>query len=156
MRRFATSTALLLMLTSCATTSETSGTTTTAPPAPQATATTATTSTLADTPPDSPCLVGDRPFSSSGVISAFGGATGDAAQISSLRSGSHPGCERVVVDLLTADGAPAGSLGLVGVEYDEEVGIVRINLPEMILRTAVADSLFDGELAEHALSLIHI
>ena len=150
MRRFATSTALLLMLTSCATTSETSGTTTTAPPAPQATATTATTSTLADTPPDSPCLVGDRPFSSSGVISAFGGATGDAAQISSLRSGSHPGCERVVVDLLTADGAPAGSLGLVGVEYDEEVGIVRINLPAMILRTAVADSLFDGELAEHA------
>jgi hypothetical protein len=94
--------------------------------------------------------LGDRPFSSSGVISAFGGATGDAAQISGIRAGSHPGCERVVVDLLTADGAPAGSLGLVGVEYNEEVGVVRINLPDVISRTAIADTRFDGELVDRA------
>ena len=106
--------------------------------------------TVAGAQPDSPCLVGDRPFSSSGVISAFGGATGDAAQISGIRAGSHPGCERVVIDLLTADGAPAGSLGLVGVEYQEEVGIVRINLPNVVTRTAVADTRFDGALANRA------
>ena len=112
--------------------------------------TTSSAPTTTSAPADSPCLVGDRPFSSSGVVSAFGGATGDAAQISGLRAGSHPGCERVVVDLLTVDGAPAGSIGLVGVEYDETVGIVRINLPASINRTAVADSLFDGELVERA------
>jgi len=150
--RILTATALSLLLAACsaATTDSEQTSTTAPPPASTATSTEAPTITTLGGQPDSPCLVGDRPFSTSGVISAFGGATGDAAQVSSLRAGSHPGCERVVVDLLTADGAPAGSIGLVGVEYDEEVGIVRINLPESVSRTAVADSRFDGTLADRA------
>ncbi|MDJ0497850.1 MAG: hypothetical protein QNJ89_08475 [Acidimicrobiia bacterium] len=99
---------------------------------------------------DPPCLAGDRPFSTSGVISAFGGAAGDAMQISGIRTGFYAECERVVVDLLTADGAPAGSLGLVGVEYDAAIGIVRINLPLAVTRTAIADLRLDGELADRA------
>ncbi|MDJ0925856.1 MAG: hypothetical protein QNJ77_15000 [Acidimicrobiia bacterium] len=123
--------------------------TTTNPPATSPPASTTTTAP-ASTQPASPCLTGDRPFSSSGVISAFGGASGDAVQISGLRAARHPGCERIVLDLLTADGAPAGSLGLVGVEYDSEIGIVRINLPPSITVTSVADLLLDGDLADRA------
>jgi hypothetical protein len=99
---------------------------------------------------DPPCLQGDRPFSSSGVISAFGGATGDAAQVSGIRTGLHAACERIIVDLLTVDGAPAGSVGLVGVDYEETVGVVRINLPPAVRKTAVADLRLDGELADRA------
>ncbi len=122
----------------------TSTTTTSTPPETPAAITTASAE-----PPlqdDSPCLAGDRPFASAGVISAFGGASGDATQISGIRWAGHPGCERVAVDLLTVDGAPAGALGPVGVEYNETLGIVRVNLPTAIARTAVADSLVDGDL----------
>lgn len=151
MRRFTTALALLALLSACAPPAEdTAPETTPAPPPIETTSTTAAPTPTTGVQPDSPCLVGDRPFSSSGVISAFGGATGDAAQISGIRAGDHPGCERVVVDLLTSDGAPAGSLGLVGVEYREDVGLIRINLPAVIARTAVADTRFDGELAERA------
>lgn len=151
-RRTLTAIALSLLLAACSATTTNPGqtSTTTPPPEPTSTSTEPPTTTTLEQQPDSPCLVGDRPFSTSGLISAFGGAAGDAAQVSSLRAGSHPGCERVVVDLLTADGAPAGSIGLVGVEYDDEVGIVRINLPESVSRTAVADSRFDGTLADRA------
>lgn len=95
---------------------------------------------------DSPCLAGDRPFARDGVISAFGGANGDATQISGIRWTTYQGCERVVVDLLTADGAPAGAIDPVGVDYDPELGIIRINLPEDVARSAIADSRFDGDL----------
>lgn len=151
MQRLISATVLAITLSACAASSDgTEETASTAPPPPPTSTSVAPTTTTDATQPDSPCLVGNRPFSNSGVISAFGGATGDAAQISGLRAGSHPGCERIVVDMLTAEGAPAGSLGLVGVEYNEEIGIVRINLPQTITRTAIADSRFDGELAERA------
>ena len=96
--------------------------------------------------PESPCLAGDRPFARDGVISAFGGANGDATQISGIRWAAHQDCERVVVDLLTADGAPAGAIDPVGVDYDAELGIIRINLPEDVALSAIADSRFDGDL----------
>jgi hypothetical protein len=151
MHRFATTLAIVMLVAACAPSEANAPVeTATVPPPIETTATTAPPPTTTGAPADSPCLIGDRPFSSSGVISAFGSATGDAAQISEIRAGGHPGCERVVVDMLTADGAPAGSLGLVGVEYNEEVGIVRINLPAAITRTAIADTRFDGELAERA------
>ena len=142
---------MLAVLTGCADASETSASDNPIPSPP----TTAPVVTTTTTPPSttgqtSPCLSGDHPFSSSGIISAFGGAGGDAAQISGLKAEQYPGCERIVLELLTADGAPAGSLGLVGVEYDAELGIVRINLPRSIARTSVADLRFDGELAERA------
>jgi hypothetical protein len=128
---------------------------------PQPSTTTATTtsdtSVIATTasPPttttdDSPCLRGDRPYAGNGLISAFGGAEGDATQISAIRWTSHPGCEQVVVDFLTADGAPAGGLNPVGVEYDALAGVIRISLPPEIDRSAVADTLIDGDLVKRA------
>jgi len=121
--------------------------------------TTTTTTTLPPTIPttaeasitdESPCLAGDRPFAREGIISAFGGANGDAAQLSKLRWASHPGCERVVVELLTADGAPAGAIDPVGVDYNAQTGVIRVSLPEAITRSAIADTRFDGELVSGA------
>lgn len=124
--------------------SRTTTTTTTTQPEDPAVATTTATSTMV--PDDSPCLAGDRPFADGGLISAFGGANGDANQISGFRWENHPGCERVVIDLLTADGAPAGSLDPARVEYDSRTGVIRVGLPPSIARSAVADSRFDGDI----------
>jgi hypothetical protein len=103
---------------------------------------------------ESPCLGGDRPFVREGIISAFGGANGDAAQLSELRWASHPGCERVVIELLTADGAPAGAIDPVGVDYNSQTGIIRVALPEAIARSAIADTRFDGELVSGAFVVV--
>lgn len=99
---------------------------------------------------DSPCLAGDRPFAGDGLISAFGASDGDATQISSIHWSEYPGCEQVVVEFLTADGAPAGGLDPVGVEYNSVNGVVRVSLPAQINRSAVADSLMDGDLVKRA------
>ena len=103
-----------------------------------------------DSGENAPCLAGDRPFAADGVISAFGGANGDATQVAGIRWVSHPGCERVVVDLLTADGAPAGAIDPVGVDYNAAVGVIRINLPPAVTRSAISDSLLDGDLIHGA------
>ena len=126
--------------------------------APTTTATTTTTTvatavpTTADAPltDESQCLSGDRPFARDGIISAFGGANGDAAELSRIRWATHPGCERVVIELLTADGAPAGAVDPVGVDYDSQTGIIRVSLPAAITRSAIADTRFDGELISGA------
>jgi hypothetical protein len=151
MRHFASVLTIVVAATACAS----PGSEDAIPPTETVDSTTTSTSAPTTTPAENgatepPCLVGDHPFSTSGVVSAFGGAAGDAIQISGIRTGFYAECERIVVDLLTADGAPAGSLGLVGVEYDAAVGIVRINLPPAVVRTAIADLRLDGELADRA------
>lgn len=129
---------------------ESEPTTTTATTEPNQTvvATTAAPSTAASE--DSPCLEGDRPFASDGLISAFGDNDGDATQISEIRWSDHPGCEQVVIEFLTADGAPAGGLDPVGVEYNATSGVIRVSLPAQVNRSAVADSLVDGDLVKRA------
>jgi hypothetical protein len=99
---------------------------------------------------DSPCLAGDRPFTAAGLISAFGGNDGDATQISAIRWSAYPGCEQLTVEFLTADGAPAGGLDPVGVEYEAASGVIRVSLPAEVNRSAVADSLVDGDLVNRA------
>lgn len=152
MRRFAPLFALAIVATACAgpVTTATNPPETSSPPSTTTTLPATTAPVPAEPDASSPCLEGDRPFANGGVISAFGGASGDAAQISGIRTARHVGCERIVVDLLTVDGAPAGSVGLTGVEYNESVGVVRINLPRDITRTAVTDLLLDGDLSSRA------
>lgn len=111
-------------------------------------ATTAPPTTI--TAQDAPCLVGDRPFVTDGLVSAFGSTNGDAGQISGIRWSGYQGCERVVVDLLTVDGAPAGTLDQAGVEYQANAGVIRVNLPSTVAKSAIADSLIDGELVKRA------
>jgi hypothetical protein len=148
-RRLLLMTTVLATLTACSflESSPDTTTTTTAAAVAGSVPTTALAADLAGAA-DSPCLAGDRPFASDGVISAFGGANGDAAQISGVRWADHPGCERIVVDLLTSDGAPAGAINPVGVDYNAELGIIRINLPDAITQSAISDSRFDGALVD--------
>jgi hypothetical protein len=138
---------LIALIAGCSYLEPEPSTTTTTTLAGTETVVATTTTTL---PGDSPCLAGDRPFASDGLISAFGGADGDATQISGIRWANYPGCEQVIVDFLTADGAPAGSLDPVGVEYDAPTGVVRVSLPADINRSAIADSLVDGDLVKRA------
>lgn len=150
MRRLLIVTIFAMIATACTSTIGTTSTTRD-DAAPTDTSAGITTASLAPSEQGvSPCLDGDRPFANAGVISAFGGTSGDATQVSGIQWSGHPDCERVEIDLLTVDGAPAGALGPVGVDYDEIVGIVRVNLPNTVTRTAVADSLIDGELVLRA------
>lgn len=100
-------------------------------------------------PPPAPCLEGDAAFGSEGIVGAVGAASGDARGIAELRWAAHDGCERFVVDLATADGAPAIAVGNTTVAVVAS-GILRIQLPEAVTVTAVADNTFDGDMIERA------
>jgi hypothetical protein len=142
--------ALALIAVSCSYLEAGPSTTTTTSGEPGSTIPAITPATTTTIPGDSPCLSGDRPFSDNGVISAFGGPGGDATQISTVQWASHPGCEQVVAAFLTADGAPARALDPVGVEFESDTGIIRVSLASSVVRSAVADSRFDGELITRA------
>jgi hypothetical protein len=123
--------------------------TTTATP-PSATDTPGST-TIAVPPPNDaapPCLAGTTAFVRDGVVTTLGEEVGDATQIAGIRWATHPGCERVVADFLTATGAPASGIGRAVVETSPSRGIVRISLPADIETTGLADALIDGELAQ--------
>ncbi|MCP3997344.1 MAG: hypothetical protein GY722_20145, partial [bacterium] len=124
-----------LVLTSCGALDSLASTTTTTEPVVAEPDPPPTTLPETDSGTVPPCLSGDRPFAADGVISGFGGANGDATQVAGIRWASYPGCERLVVDLLTADGAPAGAIDPVGVDYRALEGVIRINLPPAISRS---------------------
>lgn len=136
--------AVALIVSACATATDGPVPTPTTPPTSDLT----TAPTTAPASP--PCLGGDVPFATQGMVAAFGEDHGDAAAIAGLRWANHPGCERVVIDLLTANGAPAGSTGPVAVDYTPGLGIIRVLLAPAVATTAVADSRFDGDLAARA------
>lgn len=137
-----------LLLVGCAvpSTSTTSGPTTPSVTAPNPT----DAASVSDGQPDPPCLTGDVAFHRDGVVAAFGDEQGNATQISSIRAIEYPGCEQVVIDLLTAAGAPARSIGPVAVETSAGSGIIRIDLPRAVVASSVIDSRFDGELVRQA------
>ena len=92
------------------------------------------------------CLAGDTEFVTGGLAATFGESSGDAAAVGGIRWAAHDGCERLVIDLLTADGAPAASLGEVSVSFRSELGVIRIELP--VRTTAIADSVIEGEIVD--------
>lgn len=102
----------------------------------------------ADSTVDPPCVAGDEPFATSGFAGTFGASTGDAAQLEGLRWTTHDVCERVVIDLVSRNGAPASSLGPGSVSFRSELGVVRIELPPEIDATAFADRLVDASIVD--------
>ena len=121
-------------------TSPPSSTTTTAPP----------TSTVTSQPPAptdvAVCVAGDVAFDADGLIATLGQPAGDAATVGGVRWIDHGPCERLVVDLLTADGAPAVVLGETSVSFAAGLGVVRIELPAQF--TAVTTSIIEGPLVD--------
>jgi len=92
------------------------------------------------------CLQEEIPFAADGIVATLGEGKGDAAAVGGVRWASHGTCERVIVDLLTESGAPAGALGEATVAYAADIGIVRVELPFSV--TAVADSVVEGDMVE--------
>ena len=142
--------ATVIAISACGTQTAPTPSSTVAPPttpAPAITSTSTTTTTPLDTgPPQPACVRGEPEFSEDGLVATLGTGAGDAASIGNVRWEIHEGCERVVVDLLTADGAPAGTLGESSVGYRAESGVIRIDLPAV--ETGIADAKIEGGLAQ--------
>lgn len=90
------------------------------------------------------CVSGDLAFGDDGLIAALGDTESDATALSRIRWEQGNACERLVISFATDSGAPATTLGLTGVTVIAFAGIVRVDLPETITSTAVADTLTDG------------
>lgn len=135
---------LALLISACSS----SGADSTTPTSSSAAPTTVAPTTL-DSASVPPCLDGDAPFGEEGILGSVGVSSGDARGIAGLRWVAHEGCERFIVDLATVDGAPAIAVGETTVALVEP-GILRIQLPETVTLTAVADNTFEGDLIERA------
>jgi hypothetical protein len=137
--------AAVVAVSACATTSTTTLSPTSSPTLSGTTSLSAVTTTAGGD--DAECLTGDLEFRAEG-LAVVGSGAGDGVQISGIRWRSHPGCERVVVDLLTASGAPASTIGGFSVEMQPERGFIRLAMPPEVTTTGVADVIIDGGLAQ--------
>jgi hypothetical protein len=142
--RWAALVAAGVVVSGCATPS-----TTTPPPASSTPAVTTSPAAVTTTggENDAECLTGDLEFNAEG-LTVVGSGAGDGVQISGIRWASHPGCERVVVDFLTASGAPASTIGGFTVEMQPERGFIRLAMPPEVTTTGVANAIIDGGLAQ--------
>lgn len=96
------------------------------------------------------CLRGD-PFVARGAIPVADQGTGDARHMSAMRWERHDGCERVVIDLATADGDPAKAAGTVRAELLRDLSVVRIHVRDVrTVATHATDARFDGPLTAAA------
>jgi len=137
--RFVPILALLAMLIAACTNSGSGETTTTITPS------TTTTTEASDTPA---CLSGELPFVEGGTVAALDSQGRDARAIAGVRWDPLEGCERVEIEFLSASGAPATRIGPVGISMLADAGIVRVNLSDEIVESAVADSTLNGILVD--------
>ncbi len=121
-------------------------TTTTSGPT-SSTTSTSTTSAATGLPP---CLAGDQPFATDGALASglLNGREGDAELVAGLSWTAFEGCERLVVELATAGGAPATEPGGVRAELLRDRGIVRLRLDDLVTSTAIADRVVERELVD--------
>ncbi len=127
------------------------------PAATTTTTTTATTTTTTTSAPPAtgggdvpPCLAGETAFATAGALAAglLDAPEGDAELVAGLRWTDYGTCERLVVELATAGGAPATEPGGVRAELLRNLGIVRLGLDAKLTATAVAERLVDSALIE--------
>jgi len=97
-----------------------------------------------------PCLAGDQPFATDGALATglLNGQEGDAELVAGLSWTAFEGCERLVVELATAGGAPATEPGGVRAELLRDRGIVRLRLDDLVASTAIADRVVERELVD--------
>lgn len=135
-----------LVVASCAAPAVTT-TSTTVP----ATSTSAVAGSTSSAPLDiPPCLAGDQPFATDGALASglANGQEGDAELVTGLRWKGYEGCERMVVELATAGGAPATEPGEVRAELLRDRGIVRLRLDDLVGSTAIADRVVERPLVD--------
>jgi hypothetical protein len=102
-------------------------------------------------PADRPvCLLGE-PFVASGSLDVADLEPGDATRLGAIRWEDYEGCERLVMDLVTDDDAPADRPGAVTAEVLRDLGVVRISLRDVEwVDPDATDASFDGPLARGA------
>jgi hypothetical protein len=76
------------------------------------------------------------------------GDEGDAELVTGLRWTAYEGCERLVVELATAGGAPATEPGGVRAELLRGKGIVRLRLDDQVTSTAIANRVVERQLVD--------
>jgi hypothetical protein len=142
LRQFLVPVLVTVVAVSCAQPSTTS----TSSPA-TSTTTSSTTSATTGLPP---CLVGDQPFATDGALASglLNGQEGDAELVAGLSWTAFEGCERLVVELATAGGAPATEPGGVRAELLRDKGIIRLRLADLVSSTAIADRVVERELVD--------
>ena len=136
---------LSFLVASC--TESTATTTSTSVP----TTSSSTSSSTTPAAPDlAPCLAGDQPFATDGALASglLNGRQGDAEQVAGLSWTAFEGCERLVVELATAGGAPAIEPGGVRAELIRDQGIIRLRLNDLVTSTAIADRVVERELVD--------
>ncbi len=96
-------------------------------------------------------------FVDAGVVGTAGGPGGDARLIAEIQldspraaPGDAEACERLAVELATADGAPATGVGIVEVELLTRPAVLRLRFSSVVSDTAVADVLLEGGLVRRA------
>lgn len=94
------------------------------------------------------CTAGDLPFGDSGLVAVLGEDSGDASSLSEIRWDPASDCERLTISFGAGSGAPATTLGPIGVTVIPYAGVVRIGLPPELIETSVADSLLEGDLVD--------
>ena len=138
---------LLFMVSSCTT----SAATTTSEAVTTTTTAATTSSTTSGSVDLAPCLAGDQAFATDGALASglLNSDEGDAELVAGLRWTAYEGCERLVVELATAGGAPATEPGGVRAELLRAKGIIRLGLDDLVTTTAIADRVVERELVDH-------
>jgi hypothetical protein len=112
------------------------------------TATTVTSSTTTVTTTTPACGPGQE-FSQDGELLDVDQQGGDAARISGLNGERDSNCERFVIGLTTAAGAPATSVGTVRAVFLRDLGVVRVYLPD-VTDTSITDGVFELPLVDRS------
>lgn len=161
MRHFARISVFLLALTACDATGVGSTTSveppntvapisTTHAPEPPASSTTSTLPPTTTPPTDAPCAVGETVYTASQILATFGATVGDAERLSTIRWAAYEDCERLVLDFLTSDGAPASIMGETAVSLLRDFNVIRIALSPEVETTQIDDILVDTAMIRRA------
>lgn len=97
------------------------------------------------------CLLAG-PFTAEGQVEVRAGSAegdeADADRVGALRWEAHDGCERLVIDLLDAEGGAAAGPGRVTAEVLRDLGVVRVTLRDVEwVKSTATDTTFGGALA---------
>jgi len=145
LRHFVVPVLLALPTVSCA-----APATTTTSSVPSTTTSTTAPPTTTGAPGLPPCLAGDQAFATDGALASglLDGEEGDAELVTGLRWTAYEGCERLVVELATAGGAPATEPGGVRSELLRDQGIIRLRLDDLVTSTAIADRVVERQMVD--------
>lgn len=161
MRHFARITVFLLVLSACDATGA-GPTTSVEPPNPVTPVSTThapdppVSSTIPTLPPttplptEAPCAIGETVYSARQILATFGATVGDAERLSTIRWAAYEDCERLVLDFLTSNGAPASIMGETAVSLLRDFNVIRIALPPEVASTQIDDILVDTAMIRRA------